>query len=244
MKIMKAKTFVLLLIIVSLVSCNSDFDYDVYTIENLELSNESLEFLNFYENTDQIVFSRDSRMVNQDYTGTTTLEHSNSQKAAKEDNNEYWIFNKVGDTNVDYDLRSSSYNYYRVEGKAEERTINYEDSKGNTLAVKLINCANIDREEKSWIRMYEAFTIRYSSPCWTKYIKYKTVNYNTNLKGGEYETIMHESTQVDGVLYDDIMELKTPRENAHLKILASESNGPVQIIDQDNSLTWYLNTVN
>ena len=89
--------------------------------------------------------------------------------------------------------------------------------------------------------MYEFFRIRYSAPCWTTYLKYKTVNYKTNIVDRKHETEMHSSKSVNNIVYDEVMELVEYKESAHYRILASKNDGILQIFDQDNNVNWILN---
>ncbi len=88
--------------------------------------------------------------------------------------------------------------------------------------------------------MNEQFQIRYSAPCWTTLLRYKTVNIKTNINDKRFGTIMHESKEIGNKVYDDLMELSVVRDQAHFKLFASKKSGVVRILDQDNDISWDL----
>lgn len=238
---MKAIKFIVILITISLISCQKDFDREneVERLETLKISSESLEFLEYYEKTETLIFKRENKndeLIIVDHIKGEPINRKNDLL----NDSEYWVFTKAGNMITEYDERSSTRDNLAVVGKTELKKIRYIDSANNTLEFTLRNNSSVLWNERSWKGGYEYFSVRYSNPCWTTYLKYKTKIYNEKLRGDKYEAVMHDDFEVRQKKYTDVMELKTANDEAHFKMLASKGSGLIYIADQDNDVNWVL----
>ena len=166
---MKAIKLVLLCLLISLVSCSKE--YEVLRLESSDLSPETLEFFEYYEKTDQMVFKKEGKSLGLDVNKIDIYDASSLTKAIESNiDTDYWIFNKVGGTVIEYNFDSNGYND-TVGGNVEKRIIKYKDADENILEFKLINNSYPSTRTKSQNKLNEQFQIRYSAPCWTTLLR-------------------------------------------------------------------------
>ena len=92
---MKRIKYALFVLVIGLFSCQDEFESEAHKLETLDLSPETLEFFEFYENTDQLVFKK---VPIPKITHEVEKEKSSDfhNKRIENVSPEYWIFNKMG----------------------------------------------------------------------------------------------------------------------------------------------------
>ncbi|MBT8232693.1 MAG: hypothetical protein HKN51_06250 [Saprospiraceae bacterium] len=224
-----------------LFSCQDD-RFRINSIEyldQLDLSEEALSHFDVYKNVESISF------VKVDKKKELPIGVINSDAYKTYQPEEKWIF--YIDTEFTLGLEEKKGTKYsthtEVRGNHQIAQMDFVDNRGFRMKIELDMHAFISPVNLKWKLVYEAFMIKYSTPCWTTYIKYKT-NVKSSHSDPRDKTVMEDELVLNGKTYYNVIHLDYElQERDHYAMYFTKDDGIIMIEDLDHDETWVLDKV-
>ena len=241
MQLLKAFFFIGIL---AIVSCNnvdyydaSDYDQTLVILEDLELDQETISFLDIYQATDKITMKRvlDESIIQSDLSSPELYPHNitlDTESNYSED--DYWILDKVSPLTTSYDEEVSTWkgNY---QGELEKQEILFRDKNNNSLKLEASISAYI------WLGNWKIrsmnFIVNFDEDCPVVYINQRTQGPTDS---GKRVTITLDKMQIGSKTYFDVMRLRNIASFAHYTFYATKAEGIIRIDDYHNENIWVL----
>ena len=238
---MKIHAILMLLSIAAVfVSCSedeySDIDYPLIILEPLFLEQETIEFLDFYDQKDKIVLRKLTDQTNHQSHQVSAGDSSEGQTA-----DALWVFEKVKPLTTTFTKMTNTFRG-NFEGEIESKEIIYKDNRNNSFSVEASTSAYIrgcgSDSHRSWGVRDQSFIISYDELCDTDYINHRIIN---NRKGFYWQkTIIEDEMEIGSKTYYNVMKLEQPSKFDHYIFYATKSEGLVMIEDVHIEETWVV----
>ena len=227
---MKISNVLMICGMLTIMSCANDVPPGIISLGQVDLSQEAIEYFDYYESIDKIVLQK--------------LPDPSTDLRITPVENEYWIFEKEGYTAVEY--VNNTEKVYSTGGKfkieTESRYIEFTDNHGHKLTARLLIDYDIDTKNGEHKVSNEAFELKYSEPCSVRYIHYRMIN-NGDANKLSYlhsfaPTILVNQMVVGEKNYHNVMKVENRRYEGHYEYYATKDDGIIRIDDLHTNETW------